>query len=122
MEVLASITQAFFGVVLILVCVLLILVILVQKGRGGGLAGAFGGAGGHSAFGAKTGDVFTWITIGLTAAFIGIAVIGNFVFVPEKFQDAAAAQKTVAPGAEPAEADDLALPPAGQAPATRPGA
>ena len=63
-------------------CVLLILVILLQKGRGGGLAGAFGGAGGYSAFGAKTGDVFTWITIGLTAMFVILAVLGNKAFVP----------------------------------------
>ncbi|HOA74953.1 MAG TPA: preprotein translocase subunit SecG [Phycisphaerae bacterium] len=113
---LANITQAIVGVLLILVCILLILVILLQKGRGGGLAGAFGGAGGHSAFGAKTGDVFTWITIGLTAAFIGIAVIGNYVFVPEKIQPPAA-QAT--PGQAPADAaDQPALPPT----ATQPGA
>ena len=36
--------------------------ILIQKGRGGGLSGAFGGGGGSSAFGAKTGDVLTWAT------------------------------------------------------------
>lgn len=64
-------------------CVLLILVILIQKGRGGGLASAFGGAGGYSAFGAKTGDVFTWITVGLTGMFIFMAVIGNYTFVPQ---------------------------------------
>ncbi len=43
--------------------VFLILLILVQRGRGGGLAGALGGAGGNSAFGAKAGDLFTKITI-----------------------------------------------------------
>jgi protein translocase SecG subunit len=113
---LANITQAIIGVVLILVCVLLILVILLQKGRGGGLAGAFGGAGGHSAFGAKTGDVFTWITIGLTAAFIGIAVIGNYVFVPDKIQPRTA-QNT--PAQTPAGATGQpAVPPT----ATQPGA
>lgn len=107
--VLASVTQAVFSVVLILICVLLILVILLQKGRGGGLAGAFGGAGGHSAFGAKTGDVFTWITVGLTFAFILVAVIGNYVFVPEQIQDRQpTVQETPAP--EPAP-DQPALPP-----------
>jgi len=44
------------------VCVLLVLLVLIQKGRGGGLSGAFGGAGGNTAFGAKTGDVLTWVT------------------------------------------------------------
>ena len=36
----------------------LIALVLIQRGRGGGLAGAFGGAGGQSAFGTKAGDVF----------------------------------------------------------------
>jgi len=45
--------------------VLLMFIILLQRGRGGGLAGAFGGLGGQSAFGTKAGDVFTKITIGL---------------------------------------------------------
>ncbi|GMV95973.1 MAG: preprotein translocase subunit SecG [Phycisphaerae bacterium] len=70
----------FFAVI----CILLILIILLQKGRGGGLAGAFGGAGGYSAFGAKTGDVFTWITVALTGLFVLVAIIGNYVFVPGK--------------------------------------
>jgi preprotein translocase subunit SecG len=48
----------------------LIGLILLQRGRGGGLAGAFGGMGGQSAFGTKAGDVFTRITIGVAAAWI----------------------------------------------------
>ena len=43
--------------------IFLILLILVQRGRGGGLVGAFGGGGGQSAFGAKAGDLFTKITV-----------------------------------------------------------
>ncbi len=45
--------------------ILLIFIVLLQRGRGGGLAGAFGAAGGQSAFGTKAGDVFTRITIGI---------------------------------------------------------
>ena len=48
---------------LMLVSLFLMFVILLQRGRGGGLAGAFGGLGGQSAFGTKAGDVFTVITI-----------------------------------------------------------
>ena len=48
----------------------LIGLILLQRGRGGGLAGAFGGMGGQSAFGTKAGDVFTRITIGVAVAWI----------------------------------------------------
>lgn len=50
--------------------VILIGVILLQRGRGGGLAGAFGGMGGQSAFGTKAGDVFTKITIVLATVWI----------------------------------------------------
>ena len=48
----------------------LILLVLVQRGRGGGLAGALGGMGGQSAFGTKAGDTFTRITIGVAAFWI----------------------------------------------------
>jgi preprotein translocase subunit SecG len=74
--------QSVVATLFVLICILLILVILVQKGRGGGLSGAFGGVGGHSAFGAKTGDVFTWITICLTFLFVATAVVGNYAFHP----------------------------------------
>lgn len=43
--------------------IFIILLVLVQRGKGGGLAGALGGPGGSSAFGAKAGDTFTRITI-----------------------------------------------------------
>ncbi|MDR1383311.1 MAG: preprotein translocase subunit SecG [Planctomycetaceae bacterium] len=46
-----------------LLCLILILLILIQRGKGGGLAGAFGGMGGQSAFGTKAGDTFMRITI-----------------------------------------------------------
>ena len=62
--------QSFLALLLITVCCLLMLVVLVQRGRGGGLAGAFGGAGGSSAFGAKTGDVFTWVTVVVAVIFL----------------------------------------------------
>jgi len=50
-------------ILLLVTAVFLIMLILIQRGRGGGLAGAFGGMGGQSAFGTKAGDVFTKITI-----------------------------------------------------------
>ena len=64
---------------------LMILVVLVQRGRGGGLAGAFGGGGGGgSAFGTKTGDVFTWVTVALFVAFLLMAIWLNFLYPPQK--------------------------------------
>ncbi|HFB98681.1 MAG TPA: preprotein translocase subunit SecG [Bryobacterales bacterium] len=52
-----------FGPLLFFLSLFMILLILVQRGRGGGLAGALGGMGGQSAFGSKAGDVFTMITV-----------------------------------------------------------
>ena len=53
----------------------LILLVLVQRGKGGGLAGAFGGMGGQSAFGTKAGDLFTKITIGVAAFWIILCLV-----------------------------------------------
>ena len=63
----------------ILVAVFLILLILIQKGRGGGLASAFGGAGGNTAFGSKTGDVLTWATSIVFGIFLVLAVALNLM-------------------------------------------
>ena len=51
------------NVLIVIGSLFLICLILIQRGKGGGLAGAFGGAGGSSAFGTKAGDVFTRITM-----------------------------------------------------------
>lgn len=72
--------QSALALLLIGICLFLMLVILLQKGRGEGLAGAFGGGGGSGAFGAKTGDVFTWITVVVAALFILMSVIANYAF------------------------------------------
>jgi preprotein translocase subunit SecG len=60
---------------LLVVGIGLILVVLVQRGKGGGLAGALGGAGGSSAFGSRAGDLFTRITIGVAALWIILAMV-----------------------------------------------
>jgi preprotein translocase subunit SecG len=61
------------------VCLFMILLVLVQKGRGGGLASAFGGMGGNTAFGSKTGDVLTWTTAVVFGIFVVLAVVLNFI-------------------------------------------
>ena len=66
-------------VLFIIVCIIMMLLILIQKGRGGGLASAFGGAGGHTAFGAKTGDVLTWATSIVFGVFLLLAIVLNLV-------------------------------------------
>jgi preprotein translocase subunit SecG len=55
--------------------IVLIGLVLIQRGKGGGLAGAFGGAGGSSAFGTRAGDQFTKITIIVAAIWIFLIMI-----------------------------------------------
>jgi preprotein translocase subunit SecG len=63
------------NVLIILSSLFLICIILIQRGKGGGLAGAFGGVGGSSAFGTKAGDIFTKITIGVVAGWMLTAML-----------------------------------------------
>ena len=60
---------------LLLTSLFLIVLVLIQRGKGGGLAGAFGGMGGQSAFGTKAGDLFTKITIGVAAFWIILCMV-----------------------------------------------
>lgn len=53
----------------------MIVLVLLQRGRGGGLAGALGGMGGQSAFGTKAGDFFTKITSVLAIIWILLCVV-----------------------------------------------
>lgn len=66
----AAFAQYFFGISIFVSSIFLVLLVLVQRGRGGGLTGALGGAGGQSAFGTKAGDLFTRITIGVATVWI----------------------------------------------------
>jgi preprotein translocase subunit SecG len=59
--------------------VFLILLVLVQRGRGGGLVGALGGAGGSSPFGSRAGDTFTRITIGAAGVWLLLAICLNLL-------------------------------------------
>jgi len=65
--------EILLGSLFLVICILLILIVLLQKGKGGGLGAAFGGMG-SSAFGTRTGDVFTWVTIVLTGLFLLLAI------------------------------------------------
>jgi preprotein translocase subunit SecG len=66
---------AILNIVIVILTLFLIGIILIQRGKGGGLAGAFGGVGGSSAFGTKTGDIFTKITVGVAIAWILLSML-----------------------------------------------
>ncbi|MBI1899550.1 MAG: preprotein translocase subunit SecG [Planctomycetia bacterium] len=57
------------------VSIFLIILVLIQRGRGGGLAGALGGMGGQSAFGTRAGDVYTRVTIGAVIVWILLCIL-----------------------------------------------
>ncbi|MFV1966235.1 MAG: preprotein translocase subunit SecG [Pirellulaceae bacterium] len=63
-----------FAILMFFTSFFLVLLVLVQRGRGGGLAGAFGGMGGQSAFGTKAGDLFTRLTMGVAGFWILLCV------------------------------------------------
>lgn len=67
--------SAILYTLIVLCSIFLIGLVLIQRGRGGGLAGAFGGAGGSSAFGTRAGDVFTRITIVAASIWIGLNML-----------------------------------------------
>ncbi|MBN2842342.1 MAG: preprotein translocase subunit SecG [Sedimentisphaerales bacterium] len=97
------------AIIFVAVCVLLVLLVLLQKGRGGGLASAFGGEGGQSAFGSKTGDVFTWITIGVVVTFGLLAIILAKYYKPAEMEENVNTGSNVVapqdlPAAEPTDA------------------
>jgi preprotein translocase subunit SecG len=85
-------------IVLILLSLFLIFVILLQKGKGGGLAGAFGGAGGSSAFGSRAGDTFTRVTI-YVAIFWALVIMITIKVVPRTVEVAVGDQGIVQPAA-----------------------
>ncbi len=106
----AGFLQSLLFLFMVLLSLFLILIILLQRGKGGGLVGAFGGMGGNSAFGAKTGDVFMRITV-VAAIIWFVACIGGRHILGMKsgssLQDEVGVAAATAP-AEPAPATDAA--------------
>ncbi len=68
--------------VFILVSAGMVLIILVQRPQGGGLAGAFGGAGGsgtETVFGGRVGDALTYATVTAFVVYISLAITLNLL-------------------------------------------
>ncbi len=114
-----GILMKFVAVLFVMVSVVLILVILVQKGRGGGLSGAFGGGMASGLLGSKTGDFLTWVTIGLVTVFLGLAILMARYYRPSVEYGA---EPPVAPPTQSAPAPTQPVAPADQAPSAQPNA
>jgi preprotein translocase subunit SecG len=63
------------NLILLLLGAFLILLVLIQRGKGGGLIGALGGAGGSSPFGSRAGDQFTRLTIYVALIWLFLTMI-----------------------------------------------
>ena len=85
-------TIRIMAIVFVFVSVFMMLVILIQKPKGGGLSGAFGGAGGSdtSFVGAKVGDFLTILTVGCFLAFLLLAMGLTWAINPTENSAAAA--------------------------------
>jgi preprotein translocase subunit SecG len=99
------------SVLFALSCLFMILVILIQKPRGDGLSGAFGGAGGsaQAAFGAKTGDVLTWFTVFCFAAFLVFAMGLTWALKPTG-EESAPVWESEVPGTQTTAPTDATVP------------
>jgi preprotein translocase subunit SecG len=77
-----QLSQYVFGPLLFILSTFIILLILLQRGRGGGLTGALGGAGGSSAFGVKAGDILTRITAFSVLGWIVLCAFVCWFYLP----------------------------------------
>ena len=114
-------------VIYVIICFFLILVVLLQQGKGADIAGAFGGGGSQTAFGAR--GATTFLHKLTTGAFVGFILLSVLLSIMEarprksviQTVPAAAAPKAPAPApAAPSGAPDAAAPAAGQPPTQSP--
>ena len=107
--------------VYVIICFFLILVVLLQQGKGADIAGAFGGGGSQTAFGAR--GATTFLHKMTTGAFIGFVLISMLLSILEArprssviqtLPAKAAAQKAPVPPGQPAPAGGTSTQPAAQ--------
>ena len=110
-------------VLYVIICFFLILVVLLQQGKGADIAGAFGGGGSQTAFGARGATTFLHkLTTGAFVGFILISIVLSIMEArPRKSVIPTGAQKSApaapAPAAPGAPAPDSSQPaPAAPAP------
>jgi preprotein translocase subunit SecG len=111
-------------VLYVIICFFLILVVLLQQGKGADIAGAFGGGGSQTAFGARGATTFLHkLTTGAFVGFILLSVALSILearprkSVIQTLPAQAAGEKAPAPAAPvpAAPAPDAAQPPAPEA-------
>lgn len=104
-----SVVVGILSVLYVFICLFMILVVLLQKGEGGGLAGAFGGMGGESAFGVKGDKTFKKLTGVVGGLFLVVAIVLGAMI--ERSYQGATAGGASSEGVE--EAEDGSIAPTG---------
>jgi len=115
---------AFIGVIHILVCAFLVVTVLLQSGKGGGLAGAFGGGGTQAVFGGRGAATFLsrattvlaicFMVTSLTMTVIGGSSARKSALAKQAQEEGVAAPFT--PTAPPGSGDEGAQPTQGVLP------
>jgi preprotein translocase subunit SecG len=101
-------------VIYVFICFFLILVVLVQQGKGADIAGAFGGGGTQTAFGAR--GATTLLHKLTTGAFIGFIVLSLVLTVLQRHQRPSVMEK-VSPKTSASAPKQVPAAPAPAAPA-----
>ena len=103
-------------VLYVVICFFLILVVLVQQGRGADIAGAFGGGGTQTAFGAR--GATTLLHKLTTGAFIGFILLSLMLTILQRHQRPSVMERVPTKGAAAAPKQAPGAPaPAAPAPA-----
>jgi len=103
--------------IIILVSVVLAFVILIQRGKGGGLAGAFGGVGGSSAFGSRATGQIVQVTLYMALVWVLLIMINVRLLKPS---DPVELSKQAEASAAAAGADEKPAEPTAPAPTPPP--
>ena len=107
----------------IFICFFLILVVLLQQGKGADIAGAFGGGGTQTAFGARGATTLLHkLTTGAFIAFIAIALLLTIIEARPRSSVIQNLPAKAATGKAPAPAAPAPQAPAQEAPAPKPPA
>ena len=108
-------------VLYVFICFFLILVVLVQQGKGADIAGAFGGGGTQTAFGARGATTLLHkLTTGAFIAFIAIALLLTVLEARPRSSVVSRRAGAAAPAPAPATARPVAPAPAPAAPPQSP--
>jgi preprotein translocase subunit SecG len=99
-------------IVYVVVCVFLILVVLLQQGKGADIAGAFGGGGTQTAFGAR--GATTLLHKLTTGAFVAFILISLLLTVLESRPRSSVIKTLPAKAATQPAPPPASAPPAGQ--------